>query len=439
MMHRFTTTVLALVAIIMLAHPFTAGAQETQVLSVTPPLFQITVNPGDTWQSVVKVVNSNKYDLHVYAQVVNFAPKGEEGQGEFVPILDGDEVKATLAEWITLSSGPYIISPEQSAEIPFTVVIPNDASPGGHFAAILISTEEPRNENSESSLLTTQTVTSLFFVRVNGDINERGDIREFSVTKSFVDVPEAEFSLRFENKGNVHLRPQGNIKITNMWGTERGNIPINNRSNYGNVLPTSIRDFRFTWKGEQSITDIGRYKAVAVLGYGEDGIKSADSTVYFWVIPVKATLITLGVLFAFIYFVTWAIRRYVRRMLALAGVDVNTMEHVGTAHTIHDARDVHLNRYKTVAAPLTTGARDLQERLSGTRRFFDSIVAIVEFVWYYKLFFISVVVLVGGFIGAVLYINDASEDGRSYEVRIQEGDQERILKSDDIETAKTSE
>lgn len=435
MMHRFLTTVVSIVAFILGVFPQYSYAQETQVLSVTPPLFQVAVNPGDVWQSMVKVINSNAYDLRVYAQVVNFAPTGESGQGEFVPILEGDEVKATLAEWIELSAGPYVINPEQSAEIPFTVSVPNDASPGGHFAAILISTEEPKAETGGPAMLTTQTVTSLFFVRVNGDIDERGNVREFSVGNTFVDVPEAEFSLRFENKGNVHLRPRGVITITNMWGTERGVIPINNHTNYGNVLPASIRDFRFTWKGEQSITDIGRYKALAVLTYGEDGIKSADSVVYFWVIPVKATLITLGILIAFIAFITWAIRRYVRRMLALAGVDVATMEHVGTAHTIHDYRDVRMNTYRTVAAPLKVGAEDLRDRLRERRRFIDGPIAIVEFVWSYKLFFISVMVLVGGFVGAVLYISDASETNREYEVRIQEGDQERILQSDDIEAS----
>ena len=71
-------------------------------------------------------------------------------------------------------------------------------------------------------------------------------------------------------------------------------IPINAQTHFGNVLPNSIRKFEFTWKGEQSLSDIGRYKAVVTLGYGIEGRKFQSSATYFWVIPVKSVLMVLG-------------------------------------------------------------------------------------------------------------------------------------------------
>jgi hypothetical protein len=54
-------------------------------LSVTPTLFQMSAVAGQSWSSGVKVINNNPHELTVYAQVVNFAPQGESGEGKLIP------------------------------------------------------------------------------------------------------------------------------------------------------------------------------------------------------------------------------------------------------------------------------------------------------------------------------------------------------------------
>jgi hypothetical protein len=412
-----------------------------QILSVTPPLFQVSVLPGDIWQSSIRVVNGNSYELAVYAELVNFAPVGEKGQGRFIPLLT-DDTTSTLAEWIEVTPGPYLIPPEQSRDIPFFIEVPENAPPGGHFAAVLIGTQPPQTHD-RLALQTSQAVTSLFFMRVEGDILESGDIREFSVEGKFSERPVADFILRFENKGNVHLQPKGDIIITNMWGKERGVIPINHKSHFGNVLPSSIRAFNFSWRGEASITEIGRYKAIVTLAYGEDGIKNTYATTYFWVIPFKGTLITLGIVIAFMLFLIWAIRAYVRRMLLLAGVaQIDTREesakNVGTDKTVpiekHSrVRDLRLISYRHVTAPLKWGALDLRLRLREVNEFVDVLKTVANFIANYRIFFSSILVLVIGFVVAVLFIADASLKERSYEVIIEENGVPTTVTSEEID------
>ncbi len=417
---------------------FSAGisyAQESQSLSVTPPLFQLSILPGDIWQSSIKVVNVNPYPLTIYTEVVNFSAMGENGQGRFLPLINETQDKATLAEWIEIPKGPYTIPAEQSTELTFFVEVPKDASPGGHYAAILITTDAPSTNDGKQIVQTSQTVTSLFFVRIEGDVEELGTIREFRAIDSFLPTPEAEFSLRFENKGNVHLQPRGDIVITNMWGTERGIIPINYQTHFGNVLPQSIRDFTFAWKSEFNITDIGRYKAVATLAYGQDGIKSVTSTTYFWVIPIKSTLITLAVLMAFIAVIVWMIKAYVRKMLTLAGVDVETLRDDESAHEENHQEEVVVKASKRgvrAAAPIEHGVLDLRKRLSSVEESVDVIKTIIHFVVSYKVFFISILVLVGIFVSAVIYIGRATEENQDYEVIIDENGSEMILKGEEI-------
>ncbi len=433
MLRQFQICTIASLSI-FLFFPVLTFAQSGQSLSVTPPLFQLSVNPGDVWQSSVKIVNVNDTELVVFAEVVNFEPVGEHGQGKFNPILNETEKTGTLAEWIEVANGPYIIPPQQSKEISFFVDVPDDASPGGHFAAILIGTQPPRDSKNKLIVQVSQAVTSLFFVRIEGDVNEAGGIREFKMKDGFVPEPHAEFLLRFENKGNVHLQPRGDIIITNMWGKERGVIPINHLTHFGNVLPNSIREFDFSWKGESSITEIGRYKAIVTLAYGENGIKSTSAITYFWVLPVKGTLITLGLLTLFIWFISWSIKLYIRKMLTLAGVGMEEKfnTRITDSYDKNSKANVTIPTYRKIGAPLITGLSELIGRLKSVNRILDVIKTLFEFFSQYKIFFGSVFVIAVGFIIAVLFIVDASKETKNFEITVESGGEEEIITSEEI-------
>ena len=209
-----------------------------------------------------------------------------------------------------------MLAAEQSVNLPFSIRVPQDASPGGHYAAILIG-QKPVKEGGTTQTTVSSFVSSLLFVRIAGDVHEEGFVREFSTDKAWYQAQEADFNLKFENVGNVHLRPVGEIVIYNMWGKERGVIDINHTAGFGNVLPGTIRNFSFKWDGENSVFDIGRYRAELTLQYGEEGHKNIDSTLNFWVIPLKSTLGMLGGFGALIFLSVFLIRWYIQRAFKL--------------------------------------------------------------------------------------------------------------------------
>ena len=299
--------------------PFSVFAKSGDELSLTltPPLFQITQAPGGVWSSNLRVVNTNNFDLVVSATVQDFRPDGETGNAVFMSSAKGaPEDTSLMSGWITVPDGDIIVKRGTTALVPFTVHVPENADPGGHYAAILVGTRPTRDIDGSGAGISSA-ISSLFFLRVPGDVVEEGAIRDFYAEKSMLQSPNASFVLRFENTGNVHLVPEGAIIITNMWGKERGKIDVNKVNTFGNVLPGSTRKFEFKWQGEENLFEFGRYKALATLVYGEDGRKTVYRTVYFWIIPWKQVLpFALG-LGSFIWFVTWSLRRYIRKALAL--------------------------------------------------------------------------------------------------------------------------
>ncbi len=303
-----------------------AFAQDGKLtISITPPLIKNNINPGDVWKSVVKVVNNNSKAIDIYAQVVDFSWGKESGMPDLV--VNEDKAQKpnsySLSSWVHIETGPYKILPFASRNIPFIVDVPEDAEPGGHYAAILVGTKPPEakiNGSKVSSLL-----ASLLLMRVQGNIDESGRIREFSTKKKIYSQPEVEFKVRFENIGNVHIQPQGEIRIYDMFNKNRGIIAINQATEFGNVLPKSIRSWKYNWQVENTPWNMGRYKARLILGYGENGRQAAEREIYFWVLNYKLLLIIGGSLFLLILFLVLFIRFYVRKSIKRAQQTVSSL------------------------------------------------------------------------------------------------------------------
>lgn len=394
--------------------PFLVHGQEAITLSISPTIFDMSAEPGQTWNSTLRVINVNPFDLTVYADVVNFAPQGEGGDGRFLPVIDSEADGDTLAEWITISREPIIVPREQTMEIPLSVHVPVDASPGGHFAAILVGTKPIQGSPEEAKIQTAQMVTSLFFSRVAGDVIESGSIREFTTEKTFLNSPEATFSLRFENKGNVHLQPRGEIKILNMWGEERGIIPINQYTKYGNVLPNSIRKFSFTWKGEWSISDIGKYRAIATLGYGTDEKKFTTAQTTFWVIPFTLLFWLILGLGTFIAITVWLVRLYVRHVLSMAGINIKNYQTLKAESRGQEVSKVR--RLRSLRTPVDAGLLDLTERLRSKTSLSSRATELYRFIIQYRLFFFGALLGIGFIVVVAWYVTNANTKHRAYEV-----------------------
>lgn len=435
-MNRFSLFVLhALLLVGVLAAPLTGVAQQSLSLSVTPPLVQLSIGPTENWQSFLKVVNSNQYDLTVYASVVDFAAEGESGQGRFLP-LDTASIergeKVTLGSWVTVPVGPIFVPREQSAEIPITVSVPEGASPGGHYAAILIGTSPsvgapPPGSSGNNQTKVSSFVTTLLFVRIGGEVIEQADIREFTSLQSFYQKPEVSFSLKFENKGNVHVLPQGTILIKNMWGKVRGEIPVNQKTDFGNVLPAQVRKYDFSWKGEASIFEAGRYKAEATLTYGSVGRKTVSSVSYFYVLPlIPVGSLLLGFTLV-VLFIVFSVRRYVRRAIALeremrGGAKIPTASS-STSLPVASSKALSM---KVLARPLVDGVMDLR---SGRRQGSVRRVSVWKRYRSFMLFVIAVVVVVGVIL---FYFSSVLLGSRKYEIAVSRGDTNVSLSSEEV-------
>jgi hypothetical protein len=307
--------------------PKAIAAPDKIAFTIAPPKIENKINPGENWASAIAVINNGIDPITVYANVVDF--KGKDGGGvEYIKninIATGSE-NLYLSRWITINQDPIIILPQEKKFIPFSIAVPADAEAGGHYAAIMMGTR-PQDKESGSYVSISSMLSCLILLDVKGNVYERGAIREFSTGKSFYQHPESDFKVVFENKGNIHLQPQGEIRIFNYFDKEAGVIPINQKSDYGNVLPGSKRAWDFKWRGEESLLSIGRYKAVLALTYGNEDRQTESRILYFWVADLKViTLLFSGLIFFILSIVVIArlsVRRAIRQAKLEAGIIID--------------------------------------------------------------------------------------------------------------------
>lgn len=293
------------------------GGNDKLSLTIYPPIFQLRLAPGSTWKSQVAVYNGGGSPVALRAFTQNFSGNRDDGTVMFfVPKDSLSPNTHELATWITFpEGGTIIVPPGKRVMIPFTLSVPADAEPGGHYASILVGNEPGKGISGGATL--NSLLSSLFFVRVIGDVEERGAIREFVASHVLSSGQSATFNLSFINTGNVHLSPEGRITIYNMFGRERGRVSIDTRETFGVVLPLTTRTFSFTWSGEQNFFDIGVYKAVAELRVGTEKPLALSEGAHFLVLPMIPFLTAIS-LFTFMWwFGGRVVRRYVKEAIAL--------------------------------------------------------------------------------------------------------------------------
>lgn len=269
---------------------FFASLVFVQAASITPPTLDITANPGETVSRTVEVINNEGEEKTFYVYKQDFGAKGESGQpNRYSPEESPDT--ASVGKWIQVSDEPITLSPGDKRKVDFSIAIPENAEPGGHYGVLVFSTQKPGSQKANAA---EYGVGTIILVTVRGETNESAELASFGIynERSIENVFEKEFDVenksgffeylpvgfitRIENKGNVHFRPKGKIEIYNTFGQKLEEvavspvfnpqgaqvgeekvdyIPIN--AQRGSVLPNSIRAFPVLFEESEKMEILG--------------------------------------------------------------------------------------------------------------------------------------------------------------------------------------
>ena len=310
-------------------------------VTVSPPVIELVAKPGDKILERFRVRNNTdtKVDLQISVRRLISDPTN----GNPIPevVAKGEELS-----WVSFDQSSFEARPLEWENITFTINIPKSAAYGYYYVFRIAP------KDNKSAITTGATVKGEILIVTLLNVLKDGAISDTKLVsfrpKNYIsEYLPVDFAVILENRGNVHVKPRGNIFITRGTGNEMGILEVN--PGIGSILPGGTREFISSWNEgflirepviEEGATKldgngkpvtkllvnwnklttfrVGPYTARLLMVY-DDGSKDVviEGSTRFWVIPYTAIgiiLATLTILFIFIRFLLkWYIRRAIQK------------------------------------------------------------------------------------------------------------------------------
>ncbi len=271
-----------LVVLVSILAPRVSAQEQVRSYTIMPPTLQVPLTPGKKSEGIVRLRNETDETVTFNVLVQDFIVSDTRGTPTILP-PDTLSNKYSASSWIGVSPSRFTVGPHQIQVINYYLQVPNDARPGGHYAALVYAPVTEKGVDNSGATVNSQ-IGTLFSVTLDGPITEKGLVTRL-YTPFLQEFGPVAISTQIKNLGDEHIRPLGTITLTNMLGGKEVQ-PLHEN----NIFPESARDFA-NIMGEKWM--LGRYEAKLEATYGRAKNLPLYATVVFWVIPWKLIIVII--------------------------------------------------------------------------------------------------------------------------------------------------
>jgi hypothetical protein len=309
-----------------------ASAQNVDLgLSVSPQVFEMDVMPGQVISKEIKLGNTSNVPLPITIKTTDFTAQDGSGEMEFDDSMQDPAIASR--KWFTFEKPDFILDVGERETVKFTIAVPADAEPGGHYSVVLFEPQLPNYYFNPSQPKVIPEVGVLFLLSVNNLYTEEPDessakmqISEFKIPQNnkleglenilsgifppifaaselnIVEKKPSSYVLSVKNNDIYHHKISGKLSIYNSLGKLAGETEISKLT----VLPGKSREFVIDISQSENVQifkflpasisgifsangSLGKYKAVLNLddGTGAEMVQ----TLQFWALPWKTGLL----------------------------------------------------------------------------------------------------------------------------------------------------
>lgn len=218
---------------------------DDNALIVMPMSQELDLEPGSTYTGTITVANpqSATSDLTYTATVSPYSVSGSS----YTADLSGHTSYTQLADWITLENNVGTMSPNGTVEIKYTIKVPQDADPGGQYAAVRVASTPDSSSTSGISIGNSYEMASIIYANIAGEVHREGSVTSQSIP-SFITSSEFTSTATVVNNGNTHEDALVTFKITNAMN---GGVIYPQDKSYKGIneiiMPDTTRDLTYTF------------------------------------------------------------------------------------------------------------------------------------------------------------------------------------------------
>ncbi|MEV4765877.1 DUF916 domain-containing protein [Micromonospora chokoriensis] len=213
--------------------PSVPSAQPAVTWGVTPstakgpngrPAFTYKLDPGATVTDYVAVANhsARPLTLNLYA-----SDAFTTAQGGF-DLLAGGQKPTDVGAWVRFTGGTVTIPSTSRLDIPFTLTVPGNATPGDHAGGIVASLAATAADAQGNQVAVDHRVGARIYLRVTGELQPALTVEDIRVRHTGSLNPlaggtlTATFTVR--NTGNVRLTGQPTLAASGPFGLGRRSV-----------------------------------------------------------------------------------------------------------------------------------------------------------------------------------------------------------------------
>jgi uncharacterized membrane protein len=237
------------------------------------------------------------------------------GDGQF-DALPGDKPAKEVGTWVSIPQENVTLPPGKMVNIPITVTIPVDATPGDHAGAILASNTTEgavsiNDSGGQSQVAVDRRTGTRLYIQVAGALKPQLAITKVSSTYHTSLNPlngTTDVSFRVENRGNTRLTGVPVVEVAGLFGIGKETVKM---TKLVELLPGQFVDLKTTVNGVPALGIASvtvSIKPESVEGRPMEGVSVATGSSTSFAPPVTLLLVLLAV-----FMVLLTMRAYQRR------------------------------------------------------------------------------------------------------------------------------
>jgi hypothetical protein len=183
--------------------------------SIAPAKVEVSLNPGQTVEREITVVNNLGRTSAFQVSVQDISPSSDENNP--INLLGNDRGPYSLKNYVKPQLSDFVLRNGEAKTVAVTITIPKVAPPTGLYGAVTISAYAASSSNANVKIFSS--LGALYFVKINGPVTEVGGLTDFRLRSGWLVIGDRQpvFEIIFHNEGNIYLNPYGFIGVKK-WG-----------------------------------------------------------------------------------------------------------------------------------------------------------------------------------------------------------------------------
>lgn len=252
-----------------------AEGGEFKGLEISPASNRIELGNGEVYTGEMSVKNSTDADMNVEMSVGSYSIE-DSNYGS--PNYDSPSKYSVIKDWIQLDKNEFVLSPDESTVVRYTINTPANPPAGMQFATIFASTT-PSEELEGSGIVATSRIGMVVSALMkDGETIEQASIQNEKID-GYQPTSPLKASFAIKNEGNVGVDVSYSMTVKSaINGTE----VYKSNTDSNSVYPESTRNFTVNWDQ----VGIGFYNVelnIALNGKNHT-VKKLVCTVPIWII-----------------------------------------------------------------------------------------------------------------------------------------------------------